>query len=240
MTKTNMSGAQQTRICRIITRELRAEFALHDAAAGERLEQEAMMSEFISDVIVAVRKGLVKKPDLFASATTYAISAAAGKETKMCLVGEHWMGVRSGNFSKWLPAFQPKADASVITVLKPSGFWTFVDAVVSILKASPNTPPTTIGSLLKTHGHTMTLPQVELMVEATRRGQKTGMLTNGHANFFFLEKEDGSISLGSVTCAVNDPRWGQYIYELSKCGDYKQDDVYRLMLCNMDPSKLGF
>ncbi len=40
---TNTTGAQQTRICRKVTNELRAEFALHDGDAGDRLEQEAKM-----------------------------------------------------------------------------------------------------------------------------------------------------------------------------------------------------
>lgn len=233
---TNMNGGQQTRICRQVTRELRAEFALHDGAAGDLLEQEERMSAFLSDVITAARKGLAKAPKLFSAASTYALGAVAGTKTKKCFAGKLWY-YRDSDFDNWLPADQPNAEASAITVLTPMKDWTFAEAAVSILNVSPDTPVATLGMLLKERGHTMTLAQAEAMVNFTERSAKTGLRTDGYANFFFVENKDGSVSVADVRRRVDGRHWRAGVGELADCYRWRAD--IRLLVCNLDPSKLG-
>lgn len=236
---TSMSGAQQTRICRKITNELRAEFALHDGVAGDRLEQEARMSAFISDIIVATRKGLASAPKLFSSASPYALKAVAGKKTKECCVGPIWNpNWRDSDLDSWLPGDQPNSDAGVVTVLTPMKDWTFAEAAVSVLNdVSPDTPVETLARLLKERRHTMTLAQVEAMAEATERGEKTGMVVNGYGNFAFVENEDGSVSVVNVRRRGDDRPWRASVYELAY--DNRWHAGGRLMVCNLDPRILG-
>ncbi|MDR3547758.1 MAG: hypothetical protein P4M11_05755 [Candidatus Pacebacteria bacterium] len=237
---TNMSGGQQTRICRQVTRELRAEFALYDVGAGDQLEQEEMMSVFLSDVIAAARKGMAKAPRLFSSASTYPQRAVAGKKTKKCFTGNLW-GHRDSDFDRWLSADQPDADAGAVTVLTPEKDWTFAEAAVSVLNVSPDTPILVLAKLLIKRGHTMPLTRVEAMAEATERGEKTSMVTNNWGNFAFIDNGDpggeNPVSVAHVVRYDDARPWSAYVYVLADSNRWIAG--YRLMVCNLDPSKLG-
>ncbi len=209
---------------------------LHDREAGDLLEQEERMFAFLSEIIVAARKALAKAPKLFSFASTYAFGAVAQKRTQDCFTSKLWY-YRDRDFDNWLPIDQSNIDAGNVTVLTPMKSWTFAEAAVSILNVSPDTPIATLGKLLIERGHTMTLTQVEAMVEATERGEKTGMVTNGYGNFFFVENADSSVSVAGVDRGDDDRPWHAGVYGLAFSGRWRA--VGRLVVCNLDPSKLG-
>ncbi len=114
--------------------------------------------------------------------------------------------------------------------------WTFSQAAFAVLNMPLDTPTGTLISLLKERGHTMTLPQIEEMVEATERGEDTGLVTNGYSNFAFVENEDGSVSVARVARDGDDRPW-RALSALADSRRWYADN--RLMVCNLDPSKLG-
>jgi hypothetical protein len=232
----NRNGAQQTKVCRQVIRELRAEFALHDPDAFDLLNQQERMDVFLSEVIAAARKALTKAPKLFSYASTYALGAVNGKKTRKCCTGKLWH-YRDGDFDNCLPANQSGADAGTITVLTPTKNWTFAEAAISVLNVSPDTPVDVLGKLLKERGHTMTLAQAESMTEATERGDKTGMVTNGWGNFFFVENKDGGISVVSVRRRDGIRLWCAGVGGLEYSYCWRAD--LRIMVSNLDTSKLG-
>jgi hypothetical protein len=73
------------------------------------------------------------------------------------------------------------------------------------------------------------------MEEATDRKEKTGMRTGGWGNFFFLENEDGSVSVGNVSRVER--AWHKHVNPLGD--DDRWGTAYRLLVRNLDTSKLG-
>ncbi len=228
----NMAGTKKRLIHTAVRETLTAQFQQFDGKSGDQLETN--LQAFLADIRAAALKHSAKAPKLFSSASTYVLGAVARKKTKKCFTSKLWY-YRAGDLDNWLPADQPWAGAVTITVLTPMKDWTFAEAARSILNASPDTPVATLGALLKKHQLTMTLAQAEAMVEATERGENTGLRTDGYGNFFFVENEDGSVSVAYVD--RDDRRWRAFVYEL---GDgYRWCAVYRLVVCNLDPLKLG-
>ena len=125
--------------------------------------------------------------------------------------------------------------SNVISTLAPSKRATFAEWAAAVLGVSTNTLIQTLGELLKERGHIMTEAQVEEMKKATDHGEKTGMRTDGWGNFYFVENEDGSVSVGVVDRGRHD--WGADVYSLDS--DYRWFTVSRLLVRNLDASKLG-
>lgn len=130
----------------------------------------------------------VRKQPLFSIGAQTILGAVIRKSTKKCLIGPRW-GYR-GNLDTCLPVDQSNANDCVITTLAFSRSWTFVESTVAILGVGARMDTASLGKLLIARGHTMTLTQVEEMVEATERGEKTDMRTDGYENFFFVETGD--------------------------------------------------
>jgi hypothetical protein len=235
-TDTNMSGNQQ-RIIKAAVRDTLTElFQQSDAEAGNQGENNLQV--FLADIRASWVKHTAKAPKLFSSASTYALGAVSGKKTKKCFTGKFWY-YRDNDFDNWLSADQPNAIACTVTVLTPMKDWTFVEAAVSVLNVSPDTPVVTLGKLLIERGHTMPLTKLEAMAEATERGEKTGMVTNGWGNFAFVEtgNENNPVSVGCVLRSGVDRHWSAGVFGLSHV--FRWFAGVRLLVCNLDPSKLG-
>ena len=168
---------------------------------------------------------------------TTALAASATKKTSKCLTGPRW-DYREGGFDNWFPVNQPKADASEISTIGFKRGWTFAEAVEKVLGlAIPGASIKLLGQKLIAGGHTMTLVQLEDMVEATERGENTGMRTNGYASLCFVEtgNEEGPVSVARVNSV--DSRWGVSIVRLGE--GFRRNAGYRLLVRNLDASKLG-
>lgn len=234
--ESNMSGNQQRTIKAAVRDILTAQFRQFDGESGDQLE--ANLEAFLADIKAAAIRRSAKAPKLFSSASTYALGTVVGKKTKKCCTGKLWY-YRDGDFDNWLPGDQPNTDSGTVTVLTPMKDWTFAEAAVSVLNVSPDTPVAILGKLLKERGFTMTLTQLEAIVEATERGNATGLRTDGWGNFAFVEtgNENNPVSVASMLRNDDARPWFAYVNGLSN--DYRWGADYRLMVCNLDPSKLG-
>jgi hypothetical protein len=195
-TGSNMSGGQQTRIVRAFSKRLKAKFAQHDEAAGNRVEAD--IDAIIEEAMAPFSKRLAKPPKLFSDRVPTTLS-----------------------------------DGSVITVLTPNKAANFAEWFSSILGVSPDTPSQKIGDLLVAGGHVVSPAQIEEMKQRTDRGENTGMRTDGWGNFYPID----SVSVARVSRNGADRPWLADVHWLSR--DFRWRAGRRLLVCNLDPSKLG-
>ena len=174
-------------------------------------------------------------PFLSVVATTN-LPAVTGKPTRKCFTGRRW-AYRDADFDNWLPASQPSTGACFITTLAPSRSWTFAEGAAAILGIGADTNLVLLGTLLIENGHTIALPQGEGMVEKTENGGETKMSVDGCGNFFFVETGDpeNPVSVGFVYRVGRD--WFAYVFRLVHGNRW--DSGYRLLVRNLDASKLG-
>ena len=173
------------------------------------------------------------------------------------LTGEdmnHWMGDPDGT-REFLSGLKPSpvavpgkptpflsivakfnlADGSAISALALSKRATFVEWASAVLGVSSNTSIETLTKLLKESCHTMTSAQIDEMKAAADRGENTGMRTDGWGNLYFVENEDGSVSVGSVDRGGRD--WRASVFRLDYGNRWYAG--LRLLIRNLDASKLG-
>ena len=156
--------------------------------------------------------------------------------TDKCLLPPRFM-YRDINLVTLLPEFQPEADACTIATLSPVGNVTIPKYAAAILRIPEDTPHKDIEDLLKIRGHTLLLTQLDEMVARTDLKMSTKMLTNGHANFCFLENRDGSVSMAFVRYLYRD---GWYAKKLLRFDDGNFLNVsHRILVSNLDISIPG-
>lgn len=177
---------------------------------------------------------VVQQPaKLLSIVATTSLAGIGGKKTKKCFTGSRYY-YRDSDLDRWLPANQPKCDACVISTLAPTEDVTFAQWSASILGVATDTPVETLANLLKERGYVMTLAQVEAMVDATERGETTGLRTDNWGNFFFVEDNDGGVSVGYVD--RDDRDWDAHVDRLGSGGRWRAGD--RILVRNLDTSKL--
>lgn len=156
-----------------------------------------------------LRDEVVEKVSTFLSiVTTLTLPKTRMKRTKDCFSDEARYYFRSNALDTTLPENQEeggKKEFSVCELKKPS---TFIDIVKSVLKRNEATPDELQAELIKL-GHIVTLPQIEDAIERTEKGEKTGLLTNGYGNFFFVLNNQGGVSV--VVVGRDARRWHVYL-----------------------------
>lgn len=126
-----------------------------------------------------------EQKSLFAVAAVTRINAIASKPTAECFPLGGVYAYRARNFGSELPAEQSVADACDITTLTTTRNWTFIEAVAALLSVGPGTDVNLLGKALTETSYVMSLTQVEEMVGATIRGEKT-RLNLDYGSFFFV------------------------------------------------------
>ncbi len=180
-----------------------------------------------------------KKAPFFSILATTNLGAIAGKKTNECFTNRRRYARRDGDLCNGLPWDQSSADASVISTLAAvSKDWTFVEVACALPGVEQTTDIVQLSRSLIACGYTMTLAQAEEMVEATERDEKTGMLTHGGGNFFFIKTTDPKyrVSVGSVVRGAR--TWFAYVDWLVRVTCWSAADN-RLLVRNLDASKLA-
>lgn len=177
----------------------------------------------------------------FSVIATIKLGPVAGKKTSRCLVGRRWMQ-RSHNFNNWLDVNQPASKACAVTVLSMVKKWTFLEVAARVLNVNVNTLTTALLSrLLIEHGYTLTLPQVEVMVEKIETGKKkAGWRTDAClGSFFFIETNDpeNPVAVGHVHRDDSHNKWYAILDRPDYCSSWVLDN--RFLLRNLNVSKLG-
>ena len=193
--------------------------------------------KFLSGLNPPPKTPTKKSTAMFSVIATTNLGAVAGKPTKKCFVVGKRYYHRDRDFDNWLQANQPNADPCAIATLAPAKDWMFVEAAATVLGIGAGTDTVLLGKALIENGHTMTLAQAEEMVEKTERDEKTGMLTDGYANFFFVETGDEKNPVSVAHVSRDDSRWSAYVFRLVR--GYRCYAARRLLVRNLsDASKL--
>lgn len=202
----------------------------------------AYYEQHLDQIPRALARGFVpaeeaKQNPFFSVIATTNLAATAAKKTSKCFTNTSRYYYRDGDFDRWLPGNQPKAEASAISTLGFEKDWTFVEAAAKILGIGAGSSTKLIGQALIENGHTVTLAQIEEMVEATERGEKTGMQTNGYWNFFFVETGNANDPVSVAHVRRDDSGWRARVLRLGHGGRWFADS--RLLVRNLkDTSKL--
>lgn len=153
---------------------------------------------------------------ILAFVRTVAFPSIAGKKTKDCFTNKKIFGYRDSDLDNWLPKNQPDETEGKFSAQQLTQNSTFKQTTESFLGVSGDID--FLAKTLKDLGHITTLPVIESLIERQEAGEDVGLLTNGWANFFFVEDKDGNVS---VVYAYRDGRqWYVIVYRL---GD---DDVW--------------
>ena len=119
---------------------------------------------------------------------TVTVAAVGAKNTADCFTNTARY-YRDPSLGADFPKIQPVQPESKFTVCELTQDATFREMSESVLGVSGDIR--TLSKLLKESGHTTILPVIEALVERQESGEDTGLLTNGWANFFFVDNEDG-------------------------------------------------
>ncbi len=201
----------------------------------------AYYEQHLDQIPAALERGFVipKQTLLSVIATTHLDDAVKGKKTAKCFTNGWYY--RDGDFDKWLAKDQPDADACIVSACAVSKGWTFAEAAAEVLSSegvevNPRSDVKLLGEALIRGGHTLTLPQIEVLKERTERGEDTGLRTDCYGNFFFVETGDSvnPVSVGGVNRGGRG--WNAGVNQLGNVGRW--DAGRRLLVRNLDASKL--
>ena len=175
---------------------------------------------------------VVKDPTL-TLVTSVLLTATSAKDTSECLVGDPY-GYRDPDIDRRLRKTQLAKKASKVSVYGFAKGMTFGTMARAVVKVGEDVSLDRVATLLKKRKHTITLTQLEQLIERQERGEDVGLRTDGWGNFAFVENEDGSVSVVDVFRGADG--WGRDVYPLA------YDDVWRrghrLVLSNSVASNL--
>src|SRR3989344_3360904 len=147
---------------------------------------------------------------------TITVGAVNAKTTADCFTDRGRYYHRDGDLDKFLPKVQREQPESNFTPCRLTEAATFKQMAENALGVSVDIK--TLSKLLKGRGHTTTLPAIEALIERQENGEDIGLLTNGWANFFFVDNEDGE-SVSVVSVRRSDRRWDVRQYSFGRaCG----------------------
>ena len=168
------------------------------------------------------------------------LAATQAENTTECLVGDMY-GYRDPNINSWLRKQQLARKAGKVSVYGFAEDMTFATMARAVVRVGENVSLERVGKLLKKRKHTVTLPQLDILVAKQEKffqkqegGEDVGLRTDGWGNFVFVENEDGSVSV--VNARRRGGRWRRHVNSLGR------DDVWlrgnRLVVGNSVASNL--
>ncbi|MFZ2555947.1 MAG: hypothetical protein WAZ27_01190 [Minisyncoccia bacterium] len=157
------------------------------------------------------------------------------KKTRACFSGKLWV-YRDGNIDGWLTKEQSVRSAGSVGVYQlqnPKGT-TFREMALAATQTTSGPSDEGIVARLKELGFTLTLPEIENMVERQESGEEVGLRTDGYANFAFVENAGGGVSV--LYFYLRDRGWCAYVRGLGYDRRWFAED--RLLLRNSDTRNL--
>jgi len=195
---------------------LRADFEEKLASDNGREWVEAFKLFLKEDPRKAKREGAKvvtpQRTNLLRKITEVTLLATTKKKTSDCFLGSRYY-YRDPDLDNWLPKMEPSGKEGQLTIYqleKELSFKGVAQAILGVDEASLNN----LAKGFIDRGHVVVLPQIELLIERTDAGENTGLRTDGRINFFFVENEEGGVSVISV-CLYDDKRFSVCIYRLN-------------------------
>lgn len=170
------------------------------------------------------------KPAVFSVVATTRQGEIAEKPTRECFTN---YAFRDPRFDSLLLPTQKKSDVGVVAALSFERSWQFAGAARALPGVMQTKNIAALGHSLIRNGYPMTLPQVEDIVMRTKRGEPTGMLTDGRSNVFFVET--GNSQAPVAVCLVERYRSAAvhaFLYGLSHTAHCVPES--RLFVRNLD------
>ena len=162
------------------------------------------------------------------------LPATSAKNTSECLVGDIY-GYRDADIDRWLRKQQLAKKAAKLCVYAFAKAMSFATMARAVVKVGEDVSLERVGKLLKKRKHTVTLPQLDILIEKQEKffrkqegGEEVGLRTDGWGNFIFVENEDGTVSV--VRVRRDGGRWLRFVNSLAF--DYVWLAGYRLVLSN--------
>ena len=152
---------------------------------------------------------------IFSLLKTITVGAVNAKATADCFTNPARYYYRDAGLDKCLPNVQPAQPESrfgVFQLTEPATFKAFVENVLGT-----EGDIKTLAKLLKDRGLTTTLPAIEALIERQENGEDIGIWTDGWANFFFTDNEDGE-SVSVVYLSRRGGQWGVSRFPLGNDG----------------------
>ncbi len=174
-------------------------------------------------------------PSMFTRLAEYLTLETSATPTSACFTSSIWCD-RDVRFDGWLRPRQPERDAQLVTLMKARKDSTFVEFAQAVLGVT-TVAVRELGNLLVERGHTLTLTQVERLVEGIEEHKDNVFSVDGYASFFFVQTEDEEVPVvvGIVT-RYGVRNWKASISRLDR--DTRWDTSCRFLLCNAANSKL--
>jgi hypothetical protein len=168
------------------------------------------------------------------------LAATSARNTAECLVDDIY-GYRDPDIDCRLRKQQLGKKAGKVSVYAFAKAMSFATTARAVVKVGEDVSLERVRKLLKKRKHTITLPQLEILIEKQEKffrgevgGEDVGLRTDGWSNFAFVENEDGSVSV--VLVGRLDDGWGRGVSSLGI--DYVWNAGGRLVLSNSVASTL--
>lgn len=183
-----------------------SEFAMKNLTGGQlNALVKAVGGE---DVVRQILSGAVKvviETVLFLQAVkTVVLKATDSQKTSDCFINKKRYVHRDSEIGTLLPEEQKATGAGNVIAHALGKDMTFREMGQSLLETDKE-DINVLSKRLIEGGYTVTLTEIEDLVERQEQGEDVGLLTNGHANFFLVVNKDGSVSV--VDVFRYDRRW---------------------------------
>lgn len=175
-----------------------------------------------------------REQSLLIPVATTELPKLPSKPTAQCFVGPQY-GSRNDHLDRWLLPYQPGTSECVVTTFRPEREATEVEWAAALLGVSVEMPAKSLMKFLKEREYTMSLIQMEEMVERTRQGLRTGVPTDGWSGFCFVENKTSGVELAGIYCDEGEKRWH---LKFSPNRDIHWRRRHRLLVPNWNAPKL--
>ncbi len=167
---------------------------------------------------------------------TTSLAGGMGKKTRDCFTGELW-AYRDEDIDGWLPqeqAAQAAGTVGVYLLQNPEGTTFREMALVATQQATPEASNDKLAAMLKGRGLTLTLLEIEAMVERQESGENIGLRADGYSNFAFVEDANDGVSV--LYFRRHGRGWHAFVYRLARGPRWHVGP--RFLLRNSDTSAL--
>lgn len=211
------------------------------------MNNPAAMKSFLAELAPPKTGALAKRKPLLTVIATTNLDAVKGKKTTQCFRGGDSLVDRSSScfsdFAILLSTDQSDTGECIIAACEiTSDDLRFAEAVQVLSGVKQTINIACLGRSLIANGYTVTLPQIEKVIEYTAHGKETGLRKGNIGYFFFVEtgNEENPVSICSVSSSLHhDLPTDRFWYaDLEEIYDRPWKPFYRFFIRSLDVSKL--
>ena len=210
-------------VIKALPRDIEPDIALSWANNGKALAK--VLRETLSSA-----EHVQAKPTLILHKKTN-LGESSSRKTKDSFIGKFWIN-RISEIDVWLPKEQVAQAAGSVGIyqLQITEGTTFREMALAAVQADSEITNEEVVARLKGRGLTLTLPEVEMLVERQEAGEQTGLCSADYANFAFVEKACGSVLV--LYFGRDNSMWSTHVFRLENANLWHA--AHRVLLRNSD------